>query len=145
LAQFKGADMIDDRTESPSNAERFWVLACYGLFLLGICNGGFTTLIGAALVHIRRGEAPGAVWDSHYRNMSRVFWVGVVLGLLMLGLMFSGVLAALSFLFWPGWIFTLPLLGASVPLAILVWLMFAGWYLYRVLRGFVRALDDKPW
>jgi uncharacterized membrane protein len=34
---------------------------------------------------------------------------------------------------------------AAAPLLILLWLAFGVWYLYRILRGFFRALDDKPY
>jgi hypothetical protein len=46
--------------------------------------------------------------------------------------------------FWPGamvgasWMMLLPVVG-------LLSLLLVGWYYWRLLRGFVRALDDKPY
>jgi len=130
-----------------SDTERLLALTGYGLFLLAVCNG-VTALIGVALAYIRRDEARGTMWESHYRNMITVFWVVLLLGLLMFALAISGALTALELAVWPwngGWIFSLPLLGAAVPLAVLAWLVSGIWYLYRILRGFIRALDDKPY
>ena len=43
------------------------------------------------------------------------------------------------------WIASLPLLGAVIPLVLLAWIAFGLWYLYRVLRGFIHALDDRAY
>ncbi len=39
----------------------------------------------------------------------------------------------------------LPLLGAAVPLLLLASGVFALWCIYRIVRGFLRALDDKAY
>ena len=36
-------------------------------------------------------------------------------------------------------------LGHALPLGALLSLLLVVWYYWRLLRGFVRALDDKPY
>jgi uncharacterized membrane protein len=132
-----------------SETERAVVLASYGLFLFGITNG-LTTLIGAMIAFIRRDDARGTIWESHYRNMLTAFTVSIIIGLLMLTMVLSGVFTVIGLAFgsafWDGnWMLGLPLLGAAVPLAMLGFAVFGLWYLYRMIRGFLRALDDKAY
>jgi uncharacterized membrane protein len=143
--------MLNDQTREPaaSDRERAAVLLGYGLFLLAVANG-VTALIGAVIAYIRRDDARGTIWESHYRNMILVFWAGLLLGALVLGLAFTGAIAAIGFAVGTAWLdddwmFGLPLLGMGVPLVLLAGVMFGLWYLYRILRGFFRALDDKAY
>jgi uncharacterized membrane protein len=136
-------------TERASDTERAAVLAGYGLFLFAITNG-LTALIGAMIAFIRRDDARGTIWESHYRNMLTVFTVSIVLSLLMLVLVLSGVFTviglAVGSAWWDGdWMLSLPLLGAAVPLVMLGFVVFGFWYLYRMVRGLLRALDDREY
>jgi len=140
--------MQNDAVPAPS--ERPAVLVGYGLFLLAIACGGVTALIGAVIAYVRRDEARGTIWESHYANLIRVFWVGAVFALSLIAMALTGVFAAIGLALssaWADgdWIASLPLLGAVIPLVLLAWLVFALWYFYRVLRGFLRALDDKAY
>ena len=140
--------MQNDPVSAPS--ERPAVLVGYGLFLLAVACGGITALIGAIIAYARRDEARGTVWESHYRNLIRVFWVGAVFALSLIAMALTGLFAAIGLALssaWADgdWVASLPLLGAAIPLVLLVWLIFGIWYLYRVLRGFIRALDDKAY
>ena len=63
---------------------RVQVIAAYVLFLLAWMNG-ITALIGVILAYVKRHEASGTIWRSHFDNLILVFWVmvaGLFLGLL---------------------------------------------------------------
>jgi len=139
----------------PAPSERPAVLVGYGLFLLAVVCGGITALIGAVIAYARRDDARGTVWESHYRNLILVFWVGTVFALSLIAMALSGLFAAIGLALssaWANgawadgdWIASLPLLGAVIPLVLLAWIAFGLWYLYRVLRGFIHALDDRAY
>jgi uncharacterized membrane protein len=128
-------------------SERNSVLMAYGLYLLGTVTGGLTTIAGMVLAYVKRDGARGTVYESHYRNMLLIFWVWlvviVVAGSLIVagatGVAFSflaiGPIGALSLI--PAW-FGFWLIGMGV-LATVVW------YYWRLVRGLVLALDDKPY
>jgi len=128
------------------NSERNTVLIVYGLYLLGLFTGGFSTLIGVILAHIRLEPARGSLYESHYRNMILVFWVWLAVVAIAGAFAFAGV-AGLAFSLaasWPG--FGL----ALIPAGFTVWLMLLGiaiagiWYYWRLIKGLVLVLDDKP-
>ena len=112
-----------------------------------------TALIGVVIAHVRLAHAAGTIHESHYRNQIRVFWTLLIYALVMLAL-FSVALGFSTFSllwpfspgwpFWPGlmlgagWAMALPLLGLLSLLLVL-------WYYWRLLRGFVRELDDKAY
>ncbi|MEJ0040969.1 MAG: hypothetical protein WDM81_01490 [Rhizomicrobium sp.] len=140
--------MSDAISGVPARGElRAVSLICYGLFLFALVNG-ITAIAGVVLAYIKRDEARGTIWESHLRNLIRVFWIGVALAFAALAL----VLPALSTL-----IYALiatdghpppPLVGglvATVPILWLGGLAFLVWYLYRTIGGFARALDGKPY
>lgn len=125
--------------------ERSLVLVGYGLYLLGIATGGFTTLIGVILSHVRLEGARGTLYESHYRNLILVFWVWLAVIALAGAVTLAGIAgAAFSFIaHWP--FFAL----ALVPAGLAVWLMVLAvaatfvWYYWRLVRGLVLVLDDK--
>ena len=123
------------------------VLVVYGLYLLGTVTGGLTTLAGMVLACAKRAPARGTPYESHYRNMLLVFWVWMAAILVAGTLMFAGATGVtLSFLAAG------PMGGLSlVPAGFGVWLIGMGvlatviWYYWRLVRGLVLALDDKPY
>ena len=90
----------------------------YGLYaaapLLGI-----TAVAAVVLNYIKREEVQGSWLESHYRWQIQTFWIS------FLGLVVSG---SLSF-FGIGWLI---LFVTSV------------WYIYRVAKGWLWLLDNKP-
>ena len=129
------------------NSERSMVLVVYGLYLLGLFTGGFSTLVGVILAHIRLEPARGSLYESHYRNMILVFWVWLGVVVIAGSFAFAGIAGlALSLISsWP-W-FSLSL----IPAGFAVWLLLMGiafaaiWYYWRLLKGLVLVLDDKPY
>lgn len=125
----------------------FALLVAYGLFLAAPFNG-LTAIAGAILVYLKRAEARGTLWQSHVRNLLLVFWIGVAVLALMLavaveafgGLIFS--LVATDGHPPPALVGSLAIIAPALGIA---GLLFAIWYLYRVLRGLIRALDGEPY
>ena len=134
-----------DKDWADADRERLPVMLAYGLYLLAITNG-LTLLLGFLVALLRRRGAQGTVYESHYRNLIAVFFVGLGFTGLMLALAAGAVLGLVStaLIPWPGnlygW-FAIPFL---FPLAWLGWVVFALWYLWRVIGGFVQALEERP-
>ena len=97
---------------------RTMVLICYGLYLLG-CVNGLTTLIGVIIAYVKRDDARGTGWASHFDNLIVVFWVSLVVF----------IVGALTWIFLIGFVF---------------WFVLVIWYLYRTIRGVIRAVEHRP-
>ena len=143
--------MLND-PQNPTSDERLLVLLSYGLFLIAPA-GGLTALIGVIIAHVRLAHALGSIHESHYRNQIRVFWTMLIVALAMIFVFTMGMGFSLFSLIWPftpGWPFWPgAMVGAGwmmlLPLAGLFSLLLVLWYYWRLLRGFLRALDDKPY
>ena len=139
------------RSDSAQNdTERLMVLLGYGLFLVAPM-GGLTALLAVVIAHVRLAHAAATWLESHYRNQIRVFWTVLVYALAMMALFIFGMGYSLTSLLWPpGWPFWQgAMLGLGwamlLPEAGLLSLIMVVWYYWRLLRGFIRALDDKPY
>ena len=136
-----------------SGQERLLVLLAYGLFLIAPPSGGLTGLIGVIIAHVRLAHARGSIHESHYRNQIRVFWTMLICALVMMTLFTFAMGFSIFSLAWPfsfGWpILPGMMVGAGwamvLPLAGLFSLLLVVWYYWRLLFGFVRELDDKPY
>jgi uncharacterized membrane protein len=120
---------------------RSLAIVCYVLFLLAWMNG-ITAIVGVAVAYMKRRDAAGTVWQSHFANLILVFWVmvaGAILGMLTWPVALGAMLAQGWPFFWPP-VFALPLLFGGLIFPIL-----ALWYLYRVIRGLIRAVDERPY
>ena len=124
------------------------LLIAYGLYLLAIFTGGLTALAGVILVYMRRDEARGTLWQSHCRNLLVVFWIAAVVTVLFLAVVLEGAGGLFFSLVHTdgnpppelvGWLI------AGVPALALGTLLFTVFYLYRTLRGFIRAIDGRPY
>jgi uncharacterized membrane protein len=103
--------------------ERFRTLAIvvYVLYLLALPSLFSTMLIGLVVAYIKRGEARGTVFESHFANAIDIFWVALVVGIVAIVL-------------WP-----LFFLGTAIHAILLVWV------LYRTIRGLLRAIEWQPY
>ena len=131
----------------PAGDLRTTLLIAYALFVLAPFNG-VTAILGIVLVYLRRGEARGTIWESHTRNLTRVFWISVAVFIVLLAVL----LQSFGGLFF--WLVTTngnpppALVGALFLIVPALWLaaiLFAVWYLYRTLRGAVRAIENNPY
>jgi uncharacterized membrane protein len=119
---------------------RSLAIVCYVLFLLAAVNG-LTALIGVIIAYVKRHDATGSIWYSHFTNMIVVFWVMVgaaILGFLTWPLAIGAFFAA-SPVFWP------PALTLPFAFGFLIFPLLAVWYLYRIVRGLVRASEERPY
>ena len=98
---------------------RTWTILCYGLYLIGWLNG-LTAVIGVIIAYLKRREAAGTPWASHFDNLITVFWVSLIVGLV----------GALTIWFLIGFV---------------IWFVLVIWYLYRTIRGLVRTLDNRAY
>lgn len=104
-----------------SSDERTLVLVMYGLALAAIIPPHFTGVIAVIIAYVKRHEARGTVWESHYENQITAFWVWLLL-------------------YIAGWC-TVWVLGLG-------FLLIGGafvYYYYRTIRGFIRAVDRQAY
>ena len=115
-----------------------WTTLIYALHAFSLVTGilGTATVIGAFLTgwpsiiavilnYVKRGETTGTWLESHFRWQIRTFWYGV----LWVGL--CGVVVALTL--------GLGLLVVWLPLALVT-----VWFVYRIVRGWVRLGARRP-
>ena len=119
-------------------------MICYVLYLVAFING-LTAIIGVIIAYIKKPDAIGTVWESHFKNLIVVFWVmlaALIIGLVTfpISLLSMGALYDGDFV-WPALsAFALPLL-----LWIFIFPVLIIWFLYRMIRGLIRAADDRPY
>ena len=123
------------------------VLLIYGLFVFAIFNGA-TAIVGVVLAYIKRDAARGTIWESHIRNVLALFWVGlfiVMIALILLLQAFGGL--AVSLIATDGHP-SASVIGWLIALLPAFWIcavIFVVWYLYRTLRGLIRAIEAKTY
>jgi uncharacterized membrane protein len=127
-------------TGSAATEPRIMAIVCYVLFIIAMTNG-ITGIAGVVLAYIKRPEAHGTIWESHFNNLIHVFWSGVVVfALFLIVLLFGvfGVAHSVQADAVPGVLFLIPV----------VWLLgvaYVVWYLYRTVKGIMRAIDGKAY
>ena len=119
---------------------RSLVILCYVLYLLALVNG-ITAIAGVIIAYVKRDDARDTIWRSHFDSMIVTFWVMLV----------AGFIGMLSFLFSLGGVLVWPVVHPALSLVtlmfggLLIFPIFAVWYLYRVIKGLVRASDDRAY
>ena len=128
--------------------ERNWVLALYGLFLVGPATSGLTALVGVVLAHLRLDAARGSAYEGHYRNLILVFWVCLAAVLIAGALFIAGLAGSVMALILSrpdyhayGLFQSMLMLGLTLVGLMIVCI----WYYWRLIVGFIRILDDKPY
>ena len=107
------------RPVSTTNAQVLYVLHAIAPFTYWIL-AALAVMIGA----FARDSARGTFVESHYAYLARTFWWGL-LWLVLFTVIFTITVVGLFILFIPWGILTI-------------------WYLYRVIRGWLRLNDGKP-
>ena len=130
-----------------ANEERNWALAGYGLYLIAPFTSGFSTLVGVILAHLRKDGARGSFLDSHYRNLILVFWVWFAVALIAAALAFAGLASLLMPLLqsWPNTLFVVYHNMLLLGLVFLGLLITCLWYYFRLIRGLIQLLDNRPY
>ena len=133
-----------DPAETPAASDghlRQSAMIAYALMLSALAIG-FTALIAVIFAYIRRTDAVGTIWESHFRNVIVVFWTMCVAAVIafvtfpiVVGAYLSGAFA------WP----PLPALVAPMLFWMFGFPIIALWFLYRMIKGLVRATDGRPY
>ena len=98
----------------------------YGLHIASpLVSMMLLSVIALILNYVKRDDARGTVWESHMNWMIRTFWW--TLFWIIVSFVPALVLTALSFGLL-SFLFVIPIL----------------WYLYRMIRGLLSALDGRP-
>jgi uncharacterized membrane protein len=128
-------------TDRASDNLRTMAIICYVLFLLAIING-LTAVIGVILAYLKKGDANGTIWHSHFENLIVVFWVVLIFSMVWFASLpvSFGVFWAHGFV-WP-WA---PLLGLPLVLWLIACPLVILWYFYRLIRGLIRVSDDRAY
>ncbi|SRR5579885_174323 len=111
--------MTDAQIAPATDSTRTIAILVYALYLAAFVNG-ITALIGVILAYVKRGEARGTIYESHFTNAIETFWI--TLGLCILG----------ALTIWIG-------------IGILAFVGAFAFYLYRAIKGLVRAIDARAY
>jgi uncharacterized membrane protein len=106
---------------SAAERSRTFAIVIYVLYLLAAPSIFSTMLIGAVVAYLKKDEARGTPFESHFANAIDVFWVALVVGIV-------------AFVLWP-----LFFLGALIHAGLFFWV------LYRTVKGLVRAIEWQPY
>jgi uncharacterized membrane protein len=99
---------------------RLVAIIVYGLYLVGWPCLHMPTIAGLVLAYIKRGDTRGTIWESHFQNQIETFWISLLVGVLAIPLCFVGV-------------------GFLILAGVVVW------FLYRTIKGLVRAIEYQPY
>ena len=127
-------------TPASLSEARVMAIVCYALFILTFTNG-FTGIIGVVLAYIKRTDARGTIWESHFNNLIHVFWSGVAVFALFLVAIIFGALRFGDAVQKDAF----PLVLFLVPVLWILGIGYVVWYLYRTVKGVVQALDNKAY
>jgi len=95
----------------------------YALYAIFWLTGGITALIAIVIDYVKRDDARGSLYASHFAWQIRSFWWTIAWAAL------GGVLC-----------FTVVL----IPLAFAAWGVLSIWMLYRIVKGWLYLNDGKP-
>jgi uncharacterized membrane protein len=115
---------------------RAWTHVIYGLHAWTVLAGlltpafvvtmflfGWPSLLAVVLNYIKRADAAGTMFESHFRWQIRTFWIA-------LPLLLAGVALWITLLL--------------IPLAFAVLALTGLWIAYRVARGWIALAQSKP-
>jgi uncharacterized membrane protein len=134
---------MSDTTQNTATSEtslRLFALVAYGLLVLAFTNG-VSGIAGVVIAYLKRDEARGTPYESHFSNMIFMFWASVALVVLFIAAIGFGAMTVFS---EPHHDVPVSLIGLGIG-AWLCGVVFVVWYLYHAVRGFVRALDGKAY
>ena len=105
---------------------------------------GFTSIIAVIINYVKMDEVRGTWVESHFRWQIRTFWLSLLFGVLLfvlflvLGVGIAGLAAAGSEAGAVGGALSFGLVGIVGGLGLLAW------FLYRVVRGWLRLSENQP-
>lgn len=90
----------------------------YGLYALGFVTGGMGAIAAVVVAYIKRGDAVGTIYASHFDWVLRTFWWSLLWGVISLIFVFLLI----------GWV------GLFVTLV---------WVIYRLAKGWLALADAR--
>ncbi|MDE2184774.1 MAG: hypothetical protein KGJ78_17305 [Alphaproteobacteria bacterium] len=98
------------------DSARVTAIIAYALLLAGWPTLHLSTMAGVILAYVQRADWRGTIWESHFSNVIHTFWVSLLICVLAIPLVFVGV-------------------------GVVIIAFVALWFLYRTIRGLIRAVD----
>lgn len=108
----------DPVNEPPAN-QRQLVIIIYALYGAGYFLGGIPTIVAIIINYLKRTEIKDPMLASHFTWQIRTFWIS--LGLAILGM-----------------------ITVFIGIGIIILFATAIWNIYRLVRGVLAILDNKP-
>ncbi|WP_087020123.1 DUF4870 family protein [Thaumasiovibrio subtropicus] len=109
--------VVESQSKDASNLRKH-AIVCYALMLLGILTWGIAGIGGLIYAYIKRGDASQTIYEGHFGNIIKTFWICFVLGVVGFITSFIGI----------GFII---LFAAAI------------YNLYKMIKGLLRAVDNK--
>lgn len=94
----------------------------YALYAIFWLTGGITALIAIVINYVKRDDARGTLYESHFAWQIRSFWWSVVWTAVG-GVLFATVV--------------------GIPFAFGAWAVLSVWILYRIVKGWLYLNDSK--
>lgn len=95
----------------------------YALYAIFWITGGITALIAIVIDYVKRDDARGTVYASHFTWQIKSFWWAIAWTVL-------------------GWVMFVTVV--LVPFAIALWSVLSLWMLYRIVKGWLYLNDSRP-
>lgn len=111
---------VIDHNSQPNDEEKLRTIAhvvygCYALFWLA----GVSLLIGVIIAYIKRKDAYGSIYATHFEWQIVTFWVSLLV-------------------FIPSFILKIILIGYIFLFVLTIWLI------YRIIRGWLALYENRP-
>ena len=119
MNEITAIDDISGKTPEQLESLRQITLAVYILYALSWFTGGLTGIVGIVLNYLKREDTEGTLYQSHFTWQIRTFWYSLLWGAM-------------------GWATVWILIG------FLVWAAAGIWFIYRIVKGWVRLTEGKP-
>lgn len=121
---------MNERSENMQRVATM-VYALYAASLLV----GVTSIVGVVVAHAKKGDVSDTWLESHFRWQIRTFWIGLVWAAIGWMLVFAG--------YFTTWQFR-QILPIPIVLGVLVLGVSGIWFIYRVVKGFLRLNEQRP-
>jgi uncharacterized membrane protein len=108
-----------ERTAEQLASLKTLTMVVYALQVLSVFVG-ITAIVGVIINYVKREDAAGTLYESHFDWQIRTFWWGLVWSVVGFILLFA------------------------FGLGLLVWFVAGIWALYRVIKGFLKLNDNQP-
>ncbi len=103
---------------APGPDYRTLAYVVHGLYAASFITG-FTAIVGVVIAYMKRAEAAGTIYESHFAYAIRTFWIGLAMSL-------------------AGFVLCFLLIG------FLVLALVAVWFIVRIVRPILALSEDRP-